>query len=130
MEYLKSTVMVIEDDGAYRSMYRHVIAEELKARYREADSPIEAVEYMRNNSAPDLIVINTHLPVMDGLSALNLFKTTPYMRTIKYIVTSHEGDAALVSLFADHLIEDYLLKPFDAPFIKKKIIKALDKKHL
>ena len=41
MEYLKSTVMVIEGDEEYRKMYRRVIAEDLKAKYREAVTPFK-----------------------------------------------------------------------------------------
>jgi two-component system chemotaxis response regulator CheY len=125
MEYLKSTVMVIEGDEEYRAMYRQVIAEELKAKYREAVSPPQAIAYMRKHALPNLIVINTHLPEMDGLTAVNLIRRTPYFSTIKIIVTSHSGDEALVTLFAEHSIEDYLLKPFDAETIKAKVERVL-----
>ncbi|MFM7774320.1 MAG: PleD family two-component system response regulator, partial [Candidatus Kapaibacterium sp.] len=89
MEYLKSTVMVIEGDEGYRAMYRQVIAEELKAKYREAVSPPQALAYLRKHALPDLIILNTHLPEVDGLTAVNMLKRTPYLSTIRLIVTSH-----------------------------------------
>ena len=85
---------------------------------------------MRSHPPPDVIVINTHLPEMDGLLAVNLFRKTSYMRTIKLIVTSHSGDEALVTMFAEHDIEDCLLKPFDDSVIKTKIEKILAPQYL
>ncbi|MFM8473819.1 MAG: response regulator [Candidatus Kapaibacterium sp.] len=125
MEYLKSTVMVIEGDEGYRAMDRQVIAEELKAKYREAVSPPQALAYLRKHALPDLIILNTHLPEVDGLTAVNMLKRTPYLSTIRLIVTSHVSDEAVVTLFAEHDIEEYLLKPFDAATLKEKVERHL-----
>ncbi len=125
MEYLKSTVMVIEGDEDYRAMYRQVIAEELKAKYREAVSPPQAMAYLRKHALPDLIILNTHLPEVDGLTAVNLLRRTPYLSTIKIIVTSHVSDEAMVTLFAEHGIEEYMLKPFNAEMLKEKVERLL-----
>jgi len=125
MEYLKSTVMVIEGDEDYRAMYRQVIAEELKAKYREAVSPPQAMAYLRKHALPDLIILNTHLPEVDGLTAVNLLRRTPYLSTIKIIVTSHVSDEAVVTLFAEHGIEEYMLKPFNAETLKEKVERLL-----
>lgn len=126
MEYLKSTVMVIEGDEDYRAMYRQVIAEELKAKYREAVSPPpQAMAYLRKHALPDLIILNTHLPEVDGLTAVNLLRRTPYLSTIKIIVTSHVSDEAVVTLFEEHGIEEYMLKPFNAEMLKEKVERLL-----
>jgi two-component system chemotaxis response regulator CheY len=125
MEYLKSTVMVIEGDEDYRAMYRQVIAEELKAKYREAVSPPQAMAYLRKHALPDLVILNTHLPEVDGLTAVNLLRRTPYLSTIKIIVTSHVSDEAMVTLFAEHGIEEYMLKPFNAEMLKEKVERLL-----
>lgn len=125
MEYLKSTVMVIESDERYRSMYRQVIAEELKAKYREAVSPPQAMAYLQKHELPDLIILNTHLPEVDGLTTVNMLRRASYLSTIKIIVTSHISDEALVTLFAEHGIDEYLLKPFDAETLKLKVERLL-----
>ena len=68
------TVLVVDDHEDLREMLRYMV-ERLGYRVVEAENGREAIEIVRHK-CPDLILMDLSMPVMDGLAATRLLRTT------------------------------------------------------
>ena len=89
----------------------------------------EALERVRSE-APDLILLDIMMPVMDGFEALTRLKADPSSRDIPVIVISATSDLANMVRGIQLGAEDYLPKPFEPTLLRARISSSLEKKRL
>lgn len=82
-----STILVVDDDEAYRETISEFLAEQGYA-VSCADNGRCAIDWIEANGAPDLILLDLQMPVMDGLSFLKRRDEDENLRAIPVTVMS------------------------------------------
>lgn len=80
-------MLVIEDDESIRSSVVELI-EAQGHRCAEAEDGLQAVKWLRDNPAPDAIVLDIMMPGMDGIGVLQTMKENLPHLIAKTIVMS------------------------------------------
>ena len=84
------TLLVVEDHDGNRKLFCDLLQHCF--RIVEARSAEEALEKL-SNFTPDLILLDFHLPGMDGLSLMRRLKTVPTTATIPVVIVSAAAQA-------------------------------------
>jgi DNA-binding LytR/AlgR family response regulator len=109
--------VIIDDDEMSRLTLKHLVSQvEFLTMSKEFDSPVEAINYIKNNNV-DLVFLDI---VMPGLSGLELLETVRDMPQV--ILTSCRKDFALEAF--EHHVTDYLVKPITYQRFLKSVVKA------
>ncbi len=80
-------ILLVEDDDALREALREVLVDEGFGVECAANGP-EALEQLDRNPAPDLIVLDLVMPVMDGWTFRDTQRMTPRLARIPTMVLS------------------------------------------
>jgi len=116
------TLLIVDDEAHQRMLYQEELSEE-GYQIMLASNGKEALEKV-SETAPDLIVLDIRMPVMDGLEALG--KIIGKERNIPVIIhsaySSYKGD------FMSWAADDFVVKSADLTELKRKIRELLDKK--
>lgn len=120
------TVLVVDDE----ELIRWSLAEHLKSEgytVIEGQNGEEALERVRTG-APDVILLDLKMPVLDGLGTLRKLREEGY-ETPVVVLTAHGGVESAVE--ATRLgAADYLSKPFDLREISIVVKKAIDEERV
>lgn len=102
----KGTVLIAEDDPVLRNLY---VKKFTISGYtiRTAENGQQALDSLRNDGAPDVLVLDIHMPVMDGLQVLeSLTKDRPFPVIMLSNFSDDENQRKAKELGAD----DYFIK--------------------
>ena len=121
----KPTVMVVEDSDDTRLMLTEFLVLN-GCRVLEADNGKEAVA-LTQHRCPDLILMDLHLPLMDGLDATKQIRE--YRDSCNDVpivaITAHDGSGVKESAL-NAGCNDYLTKPIDFARLEKTLHQILD----
>ncbi len=110
-------ILIIEDNERNRRLFKLVI-DSIGHEIVTAENGEDGIKIARRDR-PDLILMDIHLPVMDGLTAFSILRSDENTKDIPVIaVTSHamKGDR---EGFLEQGFADYVAKPIDVDnFIK------------
>ncbi|WP_127132547.1 hybrid sensor histidine kinase/response regulator [Pseudoflavitalea rhizosphaerae] len=119
----KGARVVVAEDDALNARALSISLETLGCRVEIAENGKELLE--RAQSMPDLIIMDYHMPLMNGETAIRLLKGNEHLRTIPVVVTT--GDVFTDSL--DKLMaagaEDFILKPIESLPLAKVLSRYL-----
>jgi len=106
-------VLVIDDDPAVRGCLTHLL-ERAGHTVAAAGDGRQALDYLRSNPPPRLILLDLAMPVMDGREFLIRRQQAPALRDVPVVAFSAciDGDAACP---LDLGAAEALHKPFDLP---------------
>jgi CheY-like chemotaxis protein len=90
---LSSLVLVVDDNPEIRSSLKEVLEEEGYRVAGVADGR-EALDYLRTEERPQLILLDLMMPVMDGWQFRAEQRKNPTLASIPVIVISAMADAA------------------------------------
>ena len=99
------SILVIDDDPDMREILTEILAEE-GYRVTGARNGREALEYLRNETRPSLILLDIMMPEMDGWRFRREQQKQPELASIPVVLLSAHGsvrDAALALGAADYL---------------------------
>ena len=80
-------------------------------------------------AAPDLVLLDIMMPIMDGFEVLARLKASPATRDIPVIIISANNDLQSVVKGVKQGAEDYLPKPFEPVLLQARIEAGLAKKR-
>jgi CheY-like chemotaxis protein len=85
------TILVVDDDSAIRDSLSELLQDEgyLVAR---AQNGQQALEFLRANGAPCLILLDLMMPVMDGFEFIDQQRGDPALAGIPVVVITAAGD--------------------------------------
>ncbi len=104
-------ILVVDDDGATRALCRKLLERE-GYQVIEADDGVEALERVRLDG-PEVIVMDSQMPDMDGLECTRHLKEDPDTKGIPVIMASARTDATDVVAGLASGADEYLTKPLD-----------------
>jgi len=116
------TLLIVDDEVHQRMLYQEELGDE-GYQIILARNGKEAIEKVLE-TAPDLIVLDVRMPVMDGLEALG--KIIGKERGIPIII--HSAYSSYKEDFMSWAADDFVVKSADLTELKKKIRGLLDKK--
>ena len=91
MNHHQRTILLVEDDPGVQDMLTLVLVREGFAVARVGNGQ-EALAYLRGQPAPDVIVLDLSMPVMDGWSFRVEQRKDPRLAAIPTIVASGESN--------------------------------------
>ena len=78
---------------------------------------------------PDLILLDTNMPIMSGPEMLEHLKKDPDLKNIPVIMVTALCEAEDIAKVSAHGIADYITKPFDFTELMEKITNILHNKN-
>lgn len=105
-------IVVVDDDATIRQLLTRVLTEQLGHEVvGEAATGPDMVDAVRA-AAPDLLIMDIHLPGLDGLEAL---RQVHQERLLPAVAITADRDQELIARALEGPVMAYLVKPFEPP---------------
>ena len=111
--------LVVDDSSVVRKVARRIL-EGFNLDVAEAGDGAEAL-VICERSMPDFILLDWHLPVMDGLEFLVSLRNTDGGKRPKVVFCTSEVDVAQIAKAHRAGADEYMLKPFDRGMVEAKL---------
>jgi two-component system, chemotaxis family, chemotaxis protein CheY len=113
------TCLVVDDSSVIRKVARRIL-EDFEFTVTEAEDGRYALDVCMR-SMPDLVLLDWHLPVMDGLDFLQKLRQMDGGKRPKVVFCASEADVAQIARALRAGADEYLLKPFDRATVETKL---------
>jgi two-component system chemotaxis response regulator CheY len=87
--------LVVDDSKPSRSIVTRVLRD-LRFECAEAANGAEALEALEAAARPDLVTINWHMPVMNGIELIKRLRASPMHRDLRLLMISTENDRSRI----------------------------------
>ncbi len=124
----KAKILIIDDEPDYVSTIQHHL-EWSNYKTVVAVNGKEGLEKAASEK-PDLILLDTNMPVMNGHETLEHLSRDPQLKNIPVIMVTAACEMDDIATASSYNIADYIAKPFDFTELKDKIVNALDGKRV
>jgi CheY-like chemotaxis protein len=118
------TILVVEDDDFQRRLLAQVLESE-NYRTRFAASGAEALNCL-SRLRPDLILMDLHIPDVDGMEVMRHCKTTPQLAGIPVIMITGSAELETVLKSREVGAADSIVKPFERSTLLAKVGRILN----
>jgi signal transduction histidine kinase len=108
-EGLRRRILLVEDDHAIRDVLHQLLDDE-GYLVTTAENGQQALDALRTSAAPDLIILDLRMPVMDGWQFRALQKSDPTLAGIPVLAVSADGSPQAAAIDA----AAYLRKPLSS----------------
>ncbi len=125
----KRPTILIVDDEPFNVDYLEQELEDLDYATVSAANGQQALDQVAAH-APDMILLDIMMPVLDGFQVLARLKADPRWRDIPVVVISAMSDLESVVRGIKLGADDYLPKPFNEVLLQARIEAGLEKKRL
>jgi two-component system cell cycle sensor histidine kinase/response regulator CckA len=116
----RERILLVEDDRSIRAALQGILEDEGYA-VTTAENGRQALERLRSSPAPELIVLDLRMPVMDGWEFRAAQKQDPALARIPVLAVSADGSAKAAAIDA----QAYLRKPLDTDALLNAIGRIL-----
>ena len=118
-------VLVIDDSLTLRSLLRLHLSRMPDREVVFAENGQDAIQCIRDQGSPDLILLDINMPVMNGLEFLKLRESRGISMSIPVILVTTEAKDEDVQRGLTAGAKGYLRKPFTAQDLESAIARAL-----
>ena len=112
--------LVVDDSKPSRSIVASALRQ-MAFEVSEATNGVEALESLAIAGRPDLVTVNWHMPMMDGLELIKRLRSDPATRTLPLVMISTEHDRERIAEALAAGADGYLAKPFTAEALGRKL---------
>ena len=116
------TCLVVDDSRVVRKVARRLL-EDLGFAVAEAADGLEGLAWCRA-MMPDLVLLDSGMPLMSGLDFLRRLRLEPGGRAPKVIFCSSETNLDRIREALDAGAAEYIIKPFDGDIVAEKLALA------
>jgi two-component system chemotaxis response regulator CheY len=116
---MSNTCLVVDDSKVVRKLERRIM-EELGFVVSEAEDGKHAEAHCQQEM-PKLILLDWHMPVMNGLEFLKVLRAMPNGTTPKVVFCTTESEMNNIVQALSSGADEYVMKPFDADIIRGKL---------
>lgn len=111
---MSCSVLIVDDSPILRMAIRKaaMIAGVPAEQIRQAANGQEALEALASGGT-DLVLLDLHMPVMDGEQFVRAWSARPDLRQITVCIVSTESDQERIARLRALGVKDYLPKPFE-----------------
>lgn len=122
---VQQTFLIVDDMSTNRRIVKRLF--EGKYNIVEAENGQEALDKLRElDYEVDLILLDLWMPVMDGKQFLEIRAEDNRISSIPVIVITSEDSEELQQEMLDMGVNDYILKPFVAKAVERRVDNVLD----
>ncbi|HBB68357.1 MAG TPA: hypothetical protein DEF68_09895 [Elusimicrobia bacterium] len=114
-----SKILIADDDHEMLKILTGLL-EQAGYKVIEAENGLEAVE-LAKKELPSLIMLDIHMPVMDGLTACRKLKADPVTKAIPVVMLTIEGSITEIEHAIIYGAKTYITKPST----KEEILKVV-----
>ena len=114
--------LVVDDSRVVRKVARRIL-EDLGFEVAEAGDGAEGLAWVRT-AMPDVILLDWHMPVMNGLEFLRRLRQEQGGGAPKVVFCSVESDLDRIREALDEGANEYIMKPFDGDIVASKLMLA------
>ena len=118
-DFMKLKILIAEDNKLTMGLYKQGLPENLCDLKLVCDGEQALSVYKQWH--PDIIILDHNMPVLNGYQVLRAVRETEKDITTSIIMVTSEGDKAGIIACAKLGIQGYIVKPFKATEIAKKI---------
>ena len=125
---LKGIQVVVADDDEMSLAMLSTVLGGLSVQCTAVTNGKEALAALEANPDTDVVLLDLHMPVMDGFEVLSHCKSNPILSDIPFIVLTANRDEKLKSLKLG--AADFLAKPYDMEELELRILKLVQWRRL
>jgi two-component system chemotaxis response regulator CheY len=114
-----TSCLIVDDSNVVRKLERRIM-EEFGFSISEAEDGSKAEAFCKS-TMPDLILLDWHMPVMNGLEFLKALRAMPDGTKPKVIFCTTESEMSNIMQAMSLGADEYVMKPFDAEIIRGKL---------
>ena len=113
--------LVVDDSKPIRSILTRVLRD-LRFECAEAANGAEALELLASGGRPDLVTVNWHMPVMDGIELIKRLRGSRAHRDLRLLMISTESDRGRIAEALAAGADDFVSKPFTPEALVRKLV--------
>ncbi|MBF0530114.1 MAG: response regulator [Deltaproteobacteria bacterium] len=124
-------VLIVDDYSSMRRTTAAILKQMGLTNIIEASDGKNALRYLETENI-SILISDWNMPNMSGLELLKFVRSKPSLNDMKFIMITGESTQDHLMEAAKLKINDYIIKPFSADVLKKKIekhIKAIQEKR-
>ena len=114
------SVMIVDDQQSMRGICKYILTQLGFTNIIEAKSGRDALGKLEKSSV-DLIISDWNMEDIDGLTLLRVIRKHPKTQTMPFIMATGRSDKEQVKEAISSGVNNYIIKPFDASTMKKRI---------
>ena len=113
--------LIVDDSKPVRSIVARTLRG-LRFDCQEAANGEEALAALAAGGRPDVVTVNWHMPVMDGLELVRRLRTAGPHHDLPLLMISTEHERSRVDLAFSTGVDAYLAKPFTPAALLRKLV--------
>lgn len=113
--------LVVDDSRTMRALLRASV-EALGFCTEEARDGAEAWSQLQEGPLPDLVLVDWHMPRMDGLQLIAAARAVPRFDPVRLVVVTVETAMARIAEALEAGADEYLMKPFEEGALRDKLV--------
>jgi two-component system chemotaxis response regulator CheY len=117
--------LVVDDFASMRRMVKSVLNELGYSNVTEADDGSTAFPLLRAGNF-DFLITDWNMPGMPGLELLRAVRADPKLAKLPVLMLTAETNREQIMAAAQARVDGYVIKPFTADVLKKKLLKILE----
>ncbi len=117
-------ILLVEDASVMRKMETKTLNSLNLNNIKEAENGNEAVEYLKKDSAVDLIISDWNMPEMDGFELLKWVRSNEGTKNIPFLMATGRGEKKEIEKAAEAGVSSFISKPFNKDELLEKINEA------
>ena len=106
-------ILVVDDDNLQRVFLQQIITKKLFCKYVEASDGLNGLR-MVEEEAPDLVITDVMMPLMDGFEMVEALRSYQKTARIPVVAMSAVGERNHITRLLTLGVSDFLLKPFNS----------------
>jgi two-component system chemotaxis response regulator CheY len=114
------SVMIVDDQQSMRGICKYILTQLGFVNIIEAKSGRDALGKLEKGTV-DLIISDWNMEDIDGLTLLRVIRKHPKTQGTPFIMATGRSDKEQVKEAISSGVNNYIIKPFDASTMKKRI---------
>lgn len=119
----KDKILIVDDAELNREMLVEILGTGYD--YAFAEDGVEAIELLGGGEQVDIMLLDVHMPKMDGFGVLSIMNERHWIEEIPVIIISAEDDAVFVRRAYELGATDYMTRPFNASVVRHRVENTL-----
>jgi two-component system, chemotaxis family, chemotaxis protein CheY len=112
--------MVIDDSRAMRAILKGILRQ-IGFEVAEAADGQAALEQLKSRPGVDVVLVDWHMPVMDGPSFVKALRSDAGLSAAKVLMCSSESEVSGIASALEVGANDYIIKPFTKDALEQKL---------